>query len=293
MKKLIFLLLLAMLSISSHLSAQITDKQLDEATQLYNEGEYKALIKLLKPAGNLSVINTRAEMLIADSYHKQEDFVDAISHYDRAEKGGDESFELYFHRARAYISIEEYKKASKDMDKAIDMQPDNSELYFFRAFAETELNHLNKAVEDYSKAIELNNEFQEAYNNRAAINIELEDYDGVMDDLQMAQSLNPESEDVSLMLARFSFENKNYEEAIELYKKIVENTNDKEVKIDANYYIAECYDSMGDQDNACLFFYKSMKLGDKDSEEIYQSYCENDQIRTLFKPRKKLEKVSF
>lgn len=293
MKKSIFLLLLAILSFGSQLSAQITDKQIGEAIQLYEKGEYKAVIKLLKPAETLTVINTQAEMLIGDSYHKQEDFVDAITHYNRAEKGGDKSFELYFHRARAYISIEEFKPATKDMDKAIDMQPDNAELYFFRAYAETELNHLNKAVDDYSRAIELDNDFQEAYNNRAAINIELEEYDGVMDDLQMAQSLNPESEDVSLMLARFSYENKSYEEAIELYEKIVENTDDKDVKIDANYYIAECYDALGDQDTACLFFYKSMKLGDKDSEEIYQSYCENNQIRTLFKPRKKLEKVSF
>lgn len=293
MKKSIFLLLLSVLSLVGNLSAQISDKQINEAKQLYNKGEYKAVIKLLKPAESLTVINTQAEMLIGDSYHKQEDFVDAINHYDRAEEGGDKSFDLYFHRARAYISIEEYKKASKDMDKAIQMQPDNAELYFFRAYSETELNHLHKAVEDYSKAIELDNEFQEAYNNRAAIKIELEEYDGVMDDLQIAQSLNPESEDVSLMLARFSYESEKYEEAIGLYKSIVENSDDKDVKIDANYYIAECYDALGNQDEACLFFYKAMKLGDRDSEEIYESYCENNQIRTLFKPRKKLEKVTF
>lgn len=282
-----------MLSIGSHISAQTMEPQIEKAHKLYAEGEYKSVIKLLTPDEILPEINTEAEMLIGDSYHKQEDFVDAIIHYDKAEEGGDDSFALHFHRARAYISIEEYKKASKDMDKAIQMQPDNAELYFFRAYAETELNHLNNAVADYSKAIDLDDEFQEAYNNRAAINIELEQYDGVMDDLKMAQSLNPESEDVSLMLARFSFENQDYEEAIGLYMKIIEDTNDKSVKIDANYYIAECYDALKDTDNACLYFYKAMKLGDKDSGEIYENYCENNQIRTLFKPRKKVEKVTF
>lgn len=293
MKKPILLLLVLLITMSTSMIAQLSDAQISEASKLYENGDYKSVIKLLKPAAVLPQINIEAEMLIGDSYHKQEDFVDAIMHYDRAEKGGDESFDLYFHRARAYISIEEYKKASKDMDKAIQMQPNNADLYFFRAYAETELNHLNKAVDDYTKAIELNDQFQEAYNNRAAIKIELENYEGVMDDLQMAQTLNPESEDVSLMLARYSFENEDYEDALVLYIQIIENTNDKEVKIDANYYIAECYDALGDTENACFFFYKAMKLGDNDSAEIYQSYCENNQIRTLFKPRKKLEKVSF
>ena len=293
MKRSCVLLLLLILSINSQMFAQLMEPQIEEAHKLYDKGDYKAVIKILKPVEVLPEINTEAEMLIGDSYHKQEDFVDAIIHYDRAEEGGDKSFELYFHRARAYISIEEYKSASKDMDKAIQMQPDNAELYFFRAYAETELNHLNNAVNDYSKAIELDEDFQEAYNNRAAIKIELEQYDGVMDDLKMAQSLNPESEDVSLMLARFSFENQNYEEAISLYENIISNTDEKDVKIDANYYIAECYDALKDSENACLYFYKAMKLGDKDSEEIYENYCENNQIRTLFKPRKKVEKVTF
>jgi tetratricopeptide (TPR) repeat protein len=293
MKKSLLLCLLFILNISSSLFAQVIAPQVEEASKLYEDGDYKAVIKVLKPLEALPEINTQAEMLLGDAYHKQEEFNEAILHYDRAEKGGDKSFELYFHRARAYISIEAYKDATKDMDKAIQMQPENSELYFFRAYAETELGHLNKAVDDYSKAIELDGEFQEAYNNRAAIKIELQEYEGVLADLKKAQDLNPESEDVALMLARFSFENQNYEEAISLYESILDNSDDVSVKIDANYYIAESYDAMGETDSACKYFSKAMKLGDKDSEEIFQNYCEKNQIRTLFKPRKKLEKVTF
>lgn len=293
MKKSILLLLVLFLSFGNGLHAQMSDKKIEEASKLYNEGDYKAVIKLLKPYSSLSVINSQAEMLIGDAYHKQEDFVDAINHYDRSEEGGDESFELYSHRARAYISIQEYKKASKDLDKAITMQPDNAQLYFFRAYSETELNHLKNAVEDYSKSIELDENFQEAYYNRAAVKMELEQYEGIMDDLQKVQSMDPESEYVAFSLALLSYENEDYEEAIKLFKTLIENTYDKEIKLDANYYIADSYDALKDTENACLYFYKAMKMGDKISEEIYESYCENNQIRTLFKPRKKLESVSF
>lgn len=293
MKKLILLLLILAISSANGVFAQLSSDNIEEASKLYSEGEFKSVIKLLKPAETLPTINTQAEMLIGDAYHKQEDFVDAVTHYDRAEEGGEKSFELYSHRARAYISIQEYKKASKDLDKAINMQPDNAQLYFFRAYSETEINHLNNAVADYSKAIELDENFQEAYYNRAAIKIELEQYDGVMDDLQKVQEMDPESDDVAYSLALFSYENENYEKAIKLFKKLVESTDDKEIKIDANYYIADSYDALKDTEKACMYFYKAMKMGDKDSEEIFESYCENNQIRTLFKPRKKLESVSF
>lgn len=293
MKKAILFIVALMLSFGSTVNAQPDEKQLKEASKLYEKGEYKSVIRLLKPETENDILNAETEMLLGDAYHKQEDFIDAIEHYDLAQNKGENSFELYFHRARAYISIEEYKKASKDLDKAISFQPDNSELYFFRAYAETELENYNKAVDDYSKAIELNPDFQEAYFNRGAIKIDMEDYEGGIVDLEMAQVMDPENEDAALNLAIISYEQKNFEEALPMFEEIIEITNDKQNKLDANYYIAECYDALGDTDNACKYFYKAMKLGDKDSEEIFENYCENNEIRNLFKPRKKLEKVSF
>jgi tetratricopeptide (TPR) repeat protein len=279
--------------LGSTLQAQLNDKQVEEAEKLYNEGEYKSVIKLLKPAAVLKVINTHAEMLLGDSYHKQEDFVDAIEHYDRAEDGGDESFNLYFHRARAYISIQEYKKGSKDMDKAIEMKPNDADLYFFRAFAESEMNHLEKALKDYDKAIELNPEFQNAYFNRASTKMELERFDGVVEDVNKSKELGLESEDIDLVLAQLTYEEGKYEEALPMFMKIIENSTVKEDKAFANYYIAECYYALDDETNACVYFYKAMKLGDQDAQETYENFCNKDQLRTLFKPRKKLEKVSF
>jgi tetratricopeptide (TPR) repeat protein len=293
MKKSILFMLALMLSFGSIVNAQTDEKQMKEASKLYEKGEYKSVIKLLKPETDKDILNPESEMLLADAYHKQEDFMDAIEHYDMAEKKGENSFNLYFHRARAYISVQEYKKASKDLDKAISFQPDNSELYFFRAYAETELENYNNAMDDYSKAIELNPEFMEAYFNRGAIKIDMEDYEGGISDLGKVQVMDPQNEDASLNLAIISYEQKNFEEALPMFEQIIEITNDKQNKLDANYYIAECYDALGDTDNACKYFYKAMKLGDKDSEEIYENYCENNEIRNLFKPRKKLEKVSF
>jgi len=293
MKKSLILLFVLLLSVGNAVFAQLNDKQIEEAQRLYDAEEYKSVIKLLKPAAVLTEINPTAEMLIGDAYHKQEDFVDAIEHYDRAEKGGDKSFELYFHRARALISIAEYKKASKDMDNAIEMKPNIAELYFFRAFAESEMNHLENALKDYDKAIELDPEFKNAYFNRASTKMELEIYDGVVADVNKSQELGLEGEDISLALAQLTYEQKKYEEALPMFESIIENSSDKEVKAFSNYYIAECYYALDDESKACLYFYKAMKLGDRDSEETYENFCEKDQLRTLFKPRKKLEKVSF
>lgn len=287
------LLFVVFVGISIQIKGQITDKQLAEAHELYNEGEYKEVLKLLKPADNLTQINGEAEMLLGDSHHKREEFIDAIEHYDRAEKSGVKSFELYFHRARAYNSVEEWRKASKDMDKAIEMQPDNAELYFFRAFAESEMNHLTNALEDYSKAIELDTEYKEAYYNRAATKMELEDYETLMADIDKASDLGLESEYLEFTVAQYTYEQEKYEEALPLFIAIIENTDDKPTKGMANYYVAECYYNLGDIDESCQYFYKAAKFGDLDAQETFDNFCENDQLRTLFKPRKKLEKVSF
>jgi len=293
MKKVILFLVVLFLSFGSTVKAQLDEKQVKEATKLYDKGEYKSVIKLLKPETKEDVLNPALEMLLADAYHKEEDFIDAIEHYDLAQSKGENSFELYFHRARAYISIQEFKKASKDLDKSISFQPENSELYFFRAYAETEMENYNNAVDDYTKAIELNPDFHEAYFNRGAIKIDLEDYESGIVDLEKAQVMDPDNEDAALNLAIISYEQNNFEQALPMFQDIIDNTSNKQNKLDANYYIAECYDALGDTDNACKYFYKAMKLGDADSGEIYENYCQNNEIRNLFKPRKKLEKVSF
>lgn len=293
MKNSILLFIVLLASVGNSVFAQLKDKQIEEAVKLYEQEEYKSVIKLLKPAAELTEINIQAEMLIGDAYHKNEDFVDAIEHYNRAEKGGDESFELYFHRARALLSIQEYRKASKDMDKAIDMQPDNAELYFFRASAESEMNHLENALEDYDKAIELDPDFESAYYNRATIKMDLEIYEGVLEDINKSQDLGLEGEDIAYALAVLSYDQKKYEEALPMFEDVIENSDDKETKAISNYFIAECYFAMGDESNACAYFYKASKLGDPIAEETFENFCEKDQLRTLFKPRKKLEKVSF
>jgi len=287
------LMLILITGISSQLNAQISEKQIAEAQKIYDEGDYKEVLKLLKPAETLSEINGEAEMLLGDAHHKREEFIDAIEHYDRAEKAGIESFELYFHRARAYISVDEYRKASKDMDKVIDMQPDNAELYFFRAFAESEMNHLTNALKDYTKAIELDPEYKEAYYNRAATKMELEQFESLMADIEKADELGLESEYLDFTRAQYSYEQKQYEEALPLFVAIIEKTDDNATKGMANYYIAECYYNLGDIDESCKYFYKAAKFGDVDAQETFDNFCEKDQLRTLFKPRKKLEKVSF
>ena len=53
------------------------------------------------------------------------------------------------------------------------------------------------------------------------------------------------------------------------------------------------YNAFGDIDESCKYFYKAAKFGDVDAQETFDNFCEKDQLRTLFKPRKKLEKVSF
>ena len=300
MKKIRPILSLVLIFITGILQAQLSDAQVEEAAALYEKGDYKAVIKALRPAATLDDINSKAEMLLADSYHKQGNFESAIEHYDRAEKGGDKSVDLYSHRGRAFISSQEFKKAVKDFDDAIALKADDADLYYYRAYALTELNSLQKAQADYNKTIELDPEYKEAYYNRAVINFELEELDNITADLEKAESLGldlevygMEDEDIELQRARLEYEMESYEEAMALFMEILEKTDSKETKGEACYYIADIYDKMDDKEQACTYFAKGAKYEDQVCIDVFENYCEKDQLRSIFKPRKKMDSVSF
>jgi len=283
---------ISLLFFSATVFGQNTDVLIDNANNLYESGQYKQVIELLD-----GVVGTKEQMgaiefLLGDSEHKMDDFENAISHYNQAERNGKKSIELYFHRSAAYISLEKYNKAIKDLNKAIELQPGNAELFFYRAYAYTELEKPGMAILDYNRAILIKPDFYQAFYNRGAVQIELENLEKGSADLEKAEEIGGDKTDASFNLAIISYEKKEYDKAINMFYKLME-TEDLNQKIDSYYYLAECYYELDDAEQSCRFFSMAMDLGDKDSEKIFHDFCEKGQIRKLFKTRKKTEKVTF
>lgn len=280
------------LFIGANLFGQTSGDVLIRAQELYEKGEYQLVIDILRPIDD---DNNKGEikMLMADSEHKMEYFDMAIKYYNEAEKAGLKTVDLYFHRGAAYISVGNYNKATKDLTKAIESEPENAELYFYRGYAYTEMDKSEKAMADYSSAILHKPDYAEAYYNRGAVKIDLGLLDQGGEDLEEALEIGGENlPDVGFNLAIIAYEKEDYEKAIELFENLLE-TDDAVQTVDAYYYLAECNYRLDKIENACRYFYKAMALGDKDSEEIYNSYCEKGQIRKLFKERRKTEKMTF
>ena len=149
-----------------------------------------------------------------------------------------------------------------------------------------------KALADYSNAILYKPDYAEAYYNRGAVKIDLGLLDQGSEDLEESQRIGGVNLDVGFNLAIIAFDKEEYLKAIELFENLLE-TNDEVQKVDAYYYLAECNYRLANIEDACRYFYKAMALGDKDSEEIYNNYCEKGQIRKMFKARRKTEKVTF
>ena len=280
------------LFIGANLFGQTSGDVLIRAQELYEKGEYQLVIDILRPIDD---DNNKGEikMLMADAEHKMEYFDMAIKYYNEAEKAGLKTVDLYFHRGAAYISVGNYNKATKDLTKAIESEPENAELYFYRGYAYTEMDKSEKAMADYSSAILHKPDYAEAYYNRGAVKIDLGLLDQGGEDLEEALEIGGENlPDVGFNLAIIAYEKEDYEKAIELFENLLE-TDDAVQTVDAYYYLAECNYRLDKIENACRYFYKAMALGDKDSEEIYNSYCEKGQIRKLFKERRKTEKMTF
>lgn len=271
--------------------AQTPTDPILEAKKYYDLEDYEGVIDLLTPLAS-DEKNGDYEILLADAEQKLESFENAIKHYNRAEKYGIQTEDLYFHRAAAYISSSNFKKSIKDLDKALTLNPSNATYYFYRGYAYTEMDNNDQALASYTHAIEHRPEYAEAYYNRGAIKIDMGLLEQGADDLKMAKKLSGGDLDTDFNLALIAYETGNYDEALNLFSELADS-EDALQKQDASYFMAECYYHLDDQENACRYFYKAMILGDKDAEEVYYNYCQKGQIRKFLKERKKTDKVTF
>lgn len=115
----------------------------------------------------------------------------------------------------------------------------------------------DEAEEILKKAININNQKEFAYANLSLIYEEKQDYKKSLEYAQKAYNENPYNIEISVNLARKYLLNKKYEEAIDIYLKLL-----KLKKNESGYYysIAFLYDKLGDKENALSFAKKAVEI---------------------------------
>ena len=165
-------------------SAPLTDEDIlkaiekvDEATQLYVEGDYDGTIKLCSEAIEINPNYYKAYNDRGEAYQKRAEYELAIDDYDKAIRLNPKFEVAYYHRGIAYSEgLKKYERAIIDYNEAIQLSEKFWQAYNNRGQAYYKLGQYKRAIQDYDKAIELYPNYVKVYNNRKSYPLYAETY---------------------------------------------------------------------------------------------------------------------
>lgn len=211
-------------------------------------------------------IDTDRVLITGRSAFYYEDYVLAISYFNKVIRVKPYLADPYYFRAFAKYSLEDLKGAEKDMDKAISINPFQASFFRFRGDIRSKFGAYDEALGDYAKGLELSpqeegiffnrglvymntKEYQKsvddftevlkidnaqygAYINRAISKLQLKDTIGAVKDMDEAIEVNPLVADAYRFSAIIYYETNDFNKALDRINEAIElNRND------AGYYM--------------------------------------------------------
>jgi len=211
-------------------------------------------------------INTDRVLMMGRSAIAYEDYVLAISYFNKVIRVKPYLPEPYFFRAYAKYSLDDLKGAEMDMNKAIEispfhadffnfrgtiksrsekhiealkdfdevlkLEPVNSNAYFNKGLAHMSLKEYNNAIDDYTEVLKIEPSQYGAYINRAIAKLNIKDTIGALTDMNEAIEVNPLVADAHKFSAYIYYEINKFDQALERINEAI-RLNEKE----ASYYV--------------------------------------------------------
>ncbi|MGQ1786652.1 MULTISPECIES: tetratricopeptide repeat protein [unclassified Saccharicrinis] len=140
------------------------------------------LFLLVVSANSHAQIDTDRVLIIGRNSLYYEDYVLAISYFNKVIRVKPYLADPYYFRAYAKFSLDDLKGAEKDMDKAIGINPFHASYYRFRGDIRSKFGSYQKALEDYGKGLELSPQDEGIYFNRGLVYMNTKDYQKSIDD---------------------------------------------------------------------------------------------------------------
>ena len=159
----------------------------EQASDLYNAGNYQEAIKAFTQAININPIPV-----------------------------------LYNDRGNAYLAMGDYGKALADYETAIKLNPSLGYAYYNRGRLKRLQGRYEDSIPDLQKSLELDSGLAyAAYNNIALSRYELDDYEEAMEAVNMAVAQDPAKATSYRIRGDINLAIKNYEAAVQDYEKAI------------------------------------------------------------------------
>mgnify|MGYP002632043837 CR=1 FL=1 len=273
------ILLLAQTSIG-----QSASEHFKSAQALYATGNFEQAIEELDRAIELNKSGDSYK-LRADCFQKLGQLTSAMADYEFAEKRGCTALDLYLNRGICRTSLGMYDAAEKDLTSHIKAFPRSAvACYYLAVVAYLQMDN-NLSLEWLNDALDYDPDYMAAYYLRGANYFEKGKLSKAEDDFRTAFSLDPTESRGALNLARILLEQLKVEEAMEQLLSI--STEDKALITEINYYLAEAYFSLHNEDKACEYWLLAADQGDADAKRNHENICQKQN------GRHKVKRTSF
>lgn len=135
--------------------------------------------------------------------YNQENYLPAISKFERAIKLNKKMTKAYFQNGLSYKRIGSRDESIKNFSKAIDLNPSYLEAYGYRAYAYLEAKMYKRAVADFDAVILLDSLNLCLYISRGEAKFALDDYSGAIEDYEYLMERRTELASSELTLVYF------------------------------------------------------------------------------------------
>ncbi len=201
------------------------DKLYAERSVVYQDlGQRTKSLNDLTIANNIDSLNVEYIIQLSDIYlqfgksHISRDLL------LRANKLEDKNIQVLYRLGNLYFYIQDYKVAIEYLKKARDVDPFFAPVYFTYGMIKKELGDTATAIEQFQIAVEREPNYYDAYIVLGALHSQLKD-SVCLDYYRNALHILPNSYEAKYAMAMFYQQNEKPEQALQIYKTIVNNNN--------------------------------------------------------------------
>lgn len=171
----------------------------------------------------------------------------AIEQYDKALQIDPRYTFAFYKRGQAYSNKDDYEKAAADYSKALLIDPTYNDARGARGYANLYLGKLDKAMSDIEASVKATPKDSWSLAVRGMVHMAQGDMDKAVTDLNSAIDLSPKTAWYHTQRGLAFMKQKKFKEAKDDFDSVIK---DYPNAIEANAYLGQAFEGMGDKDNA-------------------------------------------
>ncbi len=215
--------------------------------------------------------SSRAWLAVGDCYKQQNNFVQALKHYNQALLLDSTNATALNNRGNLKLTQNDLEGAIADYNTIIRISPEFRNLaYLNMGIAYTKKGEPLKAVQEYTKAINAGNAETRVYFHRALSYVYLGDYPHAESDLNVVLEKNPVDKDALFNMASVMMNTDRYGEAATYYTRLLSFAPDH---LASMHYRGLAYYALGKRSEACSDWQKSAESNYQPSVDLLNKYC--------------------